>query len=115
MSHPHPELSAPAPLPKGALRVIPLGGAGEIPAQFKELLEDKIAPGAGSIKSPLDDYREFYEFDVEIIRDDPLTAKPFEYTATGTGFVLTCPPGPGALATKTMDYRFEVTVRNAGK
>ncbi|WP_296646931.1 SbcC/MukB-like Walker B domain-containing protein [Thiobacillus sp. 63-78] len=53
-----------------------LGGAGEIPAQFKELLEDKIAPGAGSVKSPLDDYREFYEFDVEIIRDDPLTGKP---------------------------------------
>lgn len=53
-----------------------LGGAGEIPAQFKELLEDKIAPGAGSVKSPLDDYREFYEFDVEIMRDDPLTAKP---------------------------------------
>ena len=53
-----------------------LGGAGEIPAQFKELLEDKIAPGAGSVKSPLDDYREFYEFDVEIIRDDPMTGKP---------------------------------------
>ena len=49
------------------------------------------------------------------VPDDPLTAKPFEYTATETGFVLTCPPGPGALATKTMDYRFEVTVRNAGK
>ena len=30
MSHPHPELSAPAPLPKGGLRVIPLGGLGEI-------------------------------------------------------------------------------------
>jgi ribonuclease J len=30
MSHPHPELSAPAELPKGALRVIPLGGLGEI-------------------------------------------------------------------------------------
>ena len=53
-----------------------LGGAGEIPAQFKELLEDKIAPGAGSVKSPLDDYREFYEFDVEIIRYDPLTGNP---------------------------------------
>ncbi len=52
------------------------GGAGEIPPQFKELLEDKIAPGAGSVKSPLDDYREFYEFDVEIIRGDPLTGKP---------------------------------------
>ncbi len=30
MSHPHPELSAPAELPKGGLRVIPLGGLGEI-------------------------------------------------------------------------------------
>ncbi|NYD42185.1 ribonuclease J [Nocardioides panaciterrulae] len=30
MSHPHPELSTPAPLPNGALRVIPLGGLGEI-------------------------------------------------------------------------------------
>ena len=30
MSHPHPELSAPAPLPKGGLRVTALGGLGEI-------------------------------------------------------------------------------------
>ncbi|MCD6640844.1 MAG: ribonuclease J [Nocardioides sp.] len=30
MSHPHPELSAPAPLVEGGLRVIPLGGLGEI-------------------------------------------------------------------------------------
>lgn len=52
-----------------------LGGAGEIPPQFKELLDDKIAPGAGSIKSPLDDYREFYEFDIEIKRGDPLTGE----------------------------------------
>ncbi len=52
-----------------------LGGVGEIPAQFRELLEDKVAPGAGSIKSPLDDYREFYEFDIEILREDPMTEK----------------------------------------
>ena len=30
MSHPHPELSTPAALPKGGLRVIPLGGLGEV-------------------------------------------------------------------------------------
>lgn len=30
MSHPHPELSAPPPLPEGGLRVVPLGGLGEV-------------------------------------------------------------------------------------
>lgn len=30
MSHPHPELSTPPPLPKGGLRVVPLGGLGEV-------------------------------------------------------------------------------------
>ncbi|MCW2791486.1 MAG: beta-lactamase domain protein [Nocardioides sp.] len=30
MSHPHPELSAPAELPQGGLRITPLGGLGEV-------------------------------------------------------------------------------------
>jgi ribonuclease J len=30
VSHPHPELSTPGPLPQGGLRVIPLGGLGEV-------------------------------------------------------------------------------------
>ena len=30
MSHPHPELDLPAPLPRGGLRVVPLGGLGEV-------------------------------------------------------------------------------------
>lgn len=52
-----------------------LDGAGVIPQQFEELLKEKTATGAGSLASPLDDYREFYEFDIEIIREDPLTSK----------------------------------------
>lgn len=47
-----------------------LGGAGEIPEAFKALLDDKVAPGAGSARSPLDDYREFFDFDIEILRED---------------------------------------------
>ena len=30
MSHPHPELPAPPPLPAGGLRIVPLGGLGEV-------------------------------------------------------------------------------------
>ncbi|MDA8318457.1 MAG: ribonuclease J, partial [Actinomycetota bacterium] len=30
MSHPHPELGPPPPLPDGGLRIIPLGGLGEV-------------------------------------------------------------------------------------
>lgn len=53
-----------------------LGGPGELPEEFRALLEDKIAPGATGVRSPLDDYREFFEFDIEILREDPLTKVP---------------------------------------
>lgn len=52
-----------------------LGGVGDIPKQFEDLLKEKTATGAGSVVSPLDDYREFYEFNIEIMRKDPLTSK----------------------------------------
>ena len=42
------------------------GEAGSIPPQFEELLKDKAAAGNSGEKSPLDDYREFYEFDIRI-------------------------------------------------
>ncbi len=42
------------------------GEAGTIPPQFEELLKDKAAAGNSGEKSPLDDYREFYEFDIRI-------------------------------------------------
>lgn len=48
-------------------------GAGPLPEQFKQLLEEKTMPGAGGVKSPLDDYREFFEFDIEIQRVDLIT------------------------------------------
>lgn len=50
-----------------------LGGPGDLPEEFKALLEDKVAPGATGVRSPLDDYREFFDFEVEILREDPLT------------------------------------------
>lgn len=53
-----------------------LGGPGELPEEFRALLEDKIAPGATGVRSPLDDYREFFEFDIEILREHPLTKAP---------------------------------------
>ncbi len=53
-----------------------LGGPGELPLEFRALLEDKIAPGATGVRSPLDDYREFFEFDIEILREEPLTKTP---------------------------------------
>lgn len=47
-----------------------LGGAGDLPEEFNDLLNEKITPGAAGRKSPLDDYREFFEFDIEILRED---------------------------------------------
>jgi chromosome segregation protein len=52
-----------------------LGDAGELPQQFKELLDDKVAAGNAGAKSPLDDYREFFEFDIQILREDPATGE----------------------------------------
>jgi len=50
-----------------------LGGPGEMPEEFRRLLDEKTMPGAAGMRSPLDDYREFYEFDIDILRDDPET------------------------------------------
>ena len=40
MSHPHPELGLPARLPRGALRVVPLGGLGEVGRNMAVLEHD---------------------------------------------------------------------------
>jgi chromosome segregation protein len=66
------------------------GSAGEMPEQFRDLLDDKIATGAAGVRSPLDDYREFFEFDIEILREDALTG-----TTKGVG-MLSKRLGPGS-------------------
>lgn len=47
-----------------------LGGAGEMPPAFEDLVVEKVQ-SSGSAKSPLDDYREFFDFDVEVLRESP--------------------------------------------
>ncbi|MCM5680111.1 AAA family ATPase [Schlegelella sp. S2-27] len=47
-----------------------LGGAGEMPPAFDELVVEK-AESSRATKSPLDDYREFFDFDVEVLRESP--------------------------------------------
>jgi len=51
------------------------GNAGEIPEEFEKLLGEKIAPGSAGEPNPLDDYREFFDFDIEILREDPIEKK----------------------------------------
>jgi len=47
------------------------GNAGEMPEEFEKLLGEKVTPGGAGAPNPLDDYREFFDFDIEILRDDP--------------------------------------------
>lgn len=53
-----------------------LGGAGELPREFEDLMREKTVVGAGAVKSPLDDYREFYDFDIEVLREDAASGTP---------------------------------------
>lgn len=48
------------------------GDPGSLPVEFQQLLNDKVATGAGG-RSALDDYREFFEFDIEILHEEPVT------------------------------------------
>lgn len=53
-----------------------LGGAGELPKEFEDLMREKAVVGAGAVKSPLDDYREFFDFDIEVLREDAASGAP---------------------------------------
>ncbi|CAN7247563.1 SbcC/MukB-like Walker B domain-containing protein [Pseudoxanthomonas sp. LjRoot168] len=59
------------------------GTAGEVPAAFRELIEDGAA--ARTATSPLDDYRRFFRFEVQIRQDDAVIGTLSERMRSGSG------------------------------
>lgn len=71
-------------------RVVEVGGednlfdsAGEVPAAFRELIEDNVAQRGAP--SPLDDYRRFFRFEVQIRQDDKVIGSLSERMRSGSG------------------------------
>lgn len=59
------------------------GSAGEVPTAFRELIEDDAA--ARTTTSPLDDYRRFFRFEVQIRQDDRVIGTLSERMRSGSG------------------------------
>ncbi len=59
------------------------GSAGEVPSAFRELIEDDAA--ARTASSPLDDYRRFFRFEVQIRQDDRVIGTLSERMRSGSG------------------------------
>src|SRR3954449_8634830 len=105
MSHPHPELGTPPPLPDGALRVVALGGLGEV-GRNMAVLEyagrllvidcgvlfpeehqpgvDLILPDFEYIKDRLDDIEAIILTHGQMIRRPPRSTL-FPYTSSDLG------------------------------
>ena len=60
------------------------GSAGEVPAAFRELIEDAGATRAVAA-SPLDDYRRFFHFEVQIRQEDRVIGTLSERMRSGSG------------------------------
>lgn len=59
------------------------GSAGEVPAAFRELIEDSVSARSGT--SPLDDYRRFFRFEVQIRQEDRVIGTLSERMRSGSG------------------------------
>lgn len=59
------------------------GSAGEVPAAFRELIEDNAAQRGAA--SALDDYRRFFRFEVQIRQDDKVIGSLSERMRSGSG------------------------------
>jgi uncharacterized protein YPO0396 len=60
------------------------GSAGEVPEAFRDIIEDRGA-GRGGAPSPLDDYRRFFNFEVDIRQDDRVIGTLSERMRSGSG------------------------------
>lgn len=60
------------------------GTAGEVPEAFRDIIEDRGA-GRGGAPSPLDDYRRFFNFEVDIRQDDRVIGTLSERMRSGSG------------------------------
>ena len=60
------------------------GSAGEVPEAFRALIEDQ-AGARGATPSPLDDYRRFFRFEVEVRQDDRVIGTLSERMRSGSG------------------------------
>lgn len=61
------------------------GSAGEVPAAFREIVEDKVSGRAAGAASPLDDYRRFFNFEVAIRQGDKVIGNLSERMRSGSG------------------------------
>lgn len=60
------------------------GSAGEVPAAFRDIVEDRVG-GRGSAPSPLDDYRRFFVFEVNIRQGERVIGTLSERMRSGSG------------------------------
>lgn len=60
------------------------GSAGELPDAFRDIIEDRIV-GRGNKPSPLDDYRQFFAFEVTIQQDGRVIGTLSERMRSGSG------------------------------
>ncbi|WP_066093555.1 SbcC/MukB-like Walker B domain-containing protein [Xanthomonas massiliensis] len=60
------------------------GSAGQVPPAFRELVEDSASAG-GLATSPLDDYRRFFRFEVQIRQEDRVIGSLSDRMRSGSG------------------------------
>lgn len=61
------------------------GSAGEVPSAFRDIMEDKVTGRASGAPSPLDDYRRFFNFEVQIKQGDNVIGNLSERMRSGSG------------------------------